>query len=51
MTVIKRDGSVESYDSSKIENAIRKAFIASEEKTGDDEIMSLVKAVEGKIEG
>lgn len=51
MTVIKRDGSVESYDSSKIENAIRKAFIASEEKAGDDEIMSLVKAVEGKIEG
>ena len=51
MTVIKRDGSVESYDSSKIENAIRKAFIASEEKAGDDEIMSLVKAVEGNIEG
>ena len=51
MTVIKRDGSVESYDSSKIENAIRKAFIASKEKAGDDEIMSLVKAVEGKIEG
>ena len=51
MTVIKRDGSVESYDSSKIENAIRKALIASEEKAGDDEIMSLVKAVEGKIEG
>ena len=49
MTVIKRDGRAENYDSQKISNAIRKAFLASDERIDDDKLCELVKNVEKMI--
>ena len=49
MTVIKRDGRAENYDSQKISNAIKKAFLASEERIDDDKLCELVKNVEKMI--
>ena len=49
MTIIKRDGSREAYESAKIENAIRKAFLASKEEHNPSDISELVKRVEEKI--
>ena len=49
MTVIKRDGRAENYDSQKISNAMRKAFLASEERIDDDKLDELVKNVEKMI--
>ena len=49
MTVIKRDGRAENYDSQKISNAMGKAFLASEERIDDDKLCELVKNVEKMI--
>ena len=49
MIVIKRDGRAENYDSQKISNAMRKAFLASEERIDDDKLCELVKNVEKMI--
>ena len=49
MTITKRDGSKEDYNSEKIVNAIRKAFDASNEKYDEKTLLDLLEKVEEKI--
>lgn len=43
--VTKRDGNLESFDISRIENAIRKAFMSCETEVSEDVIKNIAKAV------
>ena len=49
MTIIKRDGKKENYDSQKIVNAMRKAFSASGEKCDEKTLSLLLDTVEEKL--
>lgn len=49
MTIIKRDGKKENYDSRKIVNAMRKAFSASGEKCDEKTLSLLLDTVEEKL--
>lgn len=49
MDIIKRNGSKQKYDIKKIENAVRKAFIASESPVDEKMIQKIAKSVESKV--
>ena len=49
MTIIKRDGKKENYDSQKIVNAMKKAFSASGEKCDEKTLSLLLDTVEEKL--
>ena len=49
MQIIKRNGSLEEYDSSKIARAIEKSFAATSTKPAEDEIAKLVSQIERRM--
>lgn len=49
MQIIKRNGSQEEYDSSKIARAIKKSFAATSTKLVEDEIAKLVSQIERRM--
>ena len=50
MEIIKRSGSKQKYNISKIENAVKKAFIATKTNVEEKDIHKIAKEVEKKIE-
>lgn len=49
MQIVKRNGSTEEYDSSKVGRAIQKAFAATSAQLAGDELEALVTAVEARM--
>ncbi len=50
MEIIKRDGKKQAYQSDKITNAIKKAFVGSNSQISEEKLSQIVLEVEGKVE-
>lgn len=51
MNIVKRDQTIQTFDSSKIANAIRRAFISTGEKAPEKEIAKICKKIESDVSG
>lgn len=51
MNIIKRDQTEELFDTNKIANAIRRAFVSTGEKAPDKEITKICKKIEADVQG